>query len=38
MKWTDVSVRTDNDPVVVAMEMTKDQLQALPEYELRCVQ
>jgi sporulation protein YlmC with PRC-barrel domain len=39
MKWTDVSIRTDeNDAVVVATEMTKDQLQALPEYELRRVE
>jgi sporulation protein YlmC with PRC-barrel domain len=39
MKWTDLSIRTDtNDAVVVATEMTKEQLQALPEYELRRVE
>ena len=39
MKWTDVSIRPeDNDTLVVATDMTKEQLQALPEYELRRVQ
>lgn len=39
MKWTDVSIRSDdNDTLAVATDMTKEQLQALPEYELRGVQ
>jgi sporulation protein YlmC with PRC-barrel domain len=39
MKWTDVSIRSeDNNAVVVTTEMTKDQLQGLPEYELRRVE
>jgi sporulation protein YlmC with PRC-barrel domain len=39
MKWTDVSIRSDdNKAVVVTTEMTKDQLQGLPEYELRRVE
>jgi sporulation protein YlmC with PRC-barrel domain len=39
MKWTDVSIRSDDDDtLVVATDMTKEQLQTLPEYELRRVQ
>jgi sporulation protein YlmC with PRC-barrel domain len=39
MKWTDISIRSDdNNTLVVATEMTKEQLQDLPEYELQSVQ
>jgi sporulation protein YlmC with PRC-barrel domain len=38
MKWSDVSIRSDNDIFMVATEMTKEQLQTLPEYELRRVE